>query len=101
LVSWLQAYGLEQKYGAAVHWDTTSQSPWLTYRSADGARHVVWFENSYSILAKVALAQSMHIGGAYLWLAGDEDDRLWKRLSPKHIAQAAKSMFNPMTGPPS
>lgn len=101
LVSWLQAYGLAQKYGAAVHWDTTSQSPSLTYRSADGVRHVVWFENSYSILAKLALAQSMHIGGAYLWLAGDEDDLLWKLLSPKHIAQAAKSMYNPMGGPSS
>jgi spore germination protein YaaH len=92
LVSWLQAYGLEQKYGAAVHWDATSQSPWLTYRSSDGQRHVVWFENSYSMLAKLGLAHSAHIGGAYLWLAGDEDDLLWKRLDPKDIDQAARSM---------
>lgn len=100
LVSWLQAYGLEQKYGAAVHWDDTSQSPWLTYRSGDGTRHVVWFENSYSMLAKLALAKSMHIGGAYLWLAGDEDDLLWKRLSPKDIEQAARSVTNQQDGAP-
>ncbi len=92
LVSWLQAYGLEQKYGAPVHWDATSQSPWLTYRSSDGQQHVVWFENSYSMLAKLGVAHGAHIGGAYLWLAGDEDDLLWKRLDPTDIDRAARSM---------
>jgi spore germination protein YaaH len=52
---------------------------------------VVWFENAYSALAKLALAQNMQVGGAYLWLAGDEDDLLWRNLSTSSIARAAKS----------
>jgi spore germination protein YaaH len=91
LVSWLQAYGLAQKYSVPVHWDATSQSPWLKYRTHDGTQHVVWFENSYSAMAKLALARGMHIHGAYIWLAGDEDDLLWKSLSPGNIDKAAKS----------
>jgi spore germination protein len=98
VVSWLQCYGIEQKYGATVQWDNNAQSPWLTYRSADGKRHVVWFENSYSTLAKLALARSMHIGGAYIWLAGDEDDLMWKRLSPKDIDQAEKTAARQSAG---
>ena len=92
LVSWLQAYGLEQKYGSPVHWDTYAQSPWLTYRSADGAQHVVWFENAYSTLMKLALARYKKLGGAYLWLAGDEDDLLWQRVSPAAIDAAGKQL---------
>jgi spore germination protein len=91
MVSWLQAYGLQQKYGAVVHWDSASQSPWLRYRSADGANHIVWFENAYSSLAKLALAHQMKIGSAYLWLVGDEDDLLWNRLSDKDVVQAAQN----------
>jgi spore germination protein len=94
LVSWLQAYGLAQKYGAPVHWDAHAQSPWLTYRAADGRRHVVWFENAYSSLAKLALARRLNIGGAYLWLAGDEDDLMWQRLSPSDIDHAAKRVVS-------
>jgi spore germination protein len=89
LISWLQAYGIEQRYGAAVQWDNNAQSPWLTYRSADGQKHIVWFENGYSSSAKLGLARSMGIGGAYLWMAGDEDDLLWSRLSAKAIQSAA------------
>ena len=92
LVSWLQAYGFEQKYGSPVHWDTHSQSPWLTYLSSDGKQHVVWFENAYSSLIKIALARHNKIGGAYLWLAGDEDDLLWKRLSAADIDAVTKQM---------
>jgi spore germination protein len=90
-VSWLQVYGLLQKYGSPVQWDNSSQSPWMTYTAAGGAKHVVWFENAYSALAKLALAQNMHVAAAYLWLAGDEDDLLWRSLSASSIARAAKS----------
>ena len=61
------------------------------YRSADGRTHTVWFENAYSALAKLGLAHSMNVGSAYLWLAGDEDDLLWKRLNPTDIDRAGRS----------
>ncbi|NEK95659.1 peptidoglycan hydrolase [Modestobacter muralis] len=78
LVSWLQAYGLSEQYGVPVSWDQTGQSPWLVYRDADGIERTVWFENAYSIRAKLELAQQYRLGGVYLWLVGDEDDGLWQ-----------------------
>jgi spore germination protein len=81
LVSWLQAYGLSEQHAVPVNWDQTAQSPWLTYTDTDGAEHTVWFENAYSIKAKLELAQHYRIGGVYLWLVGDEDDGLWQMVS--------------------
>lgn len=80
LVSWLQAYELSQTHKAVVHWDDQAQSPWFTYESAQGQQHTVWFENDYSSSAKIALARRLKLGGVYLWLPGDEDDRFWSRL---------------------
>jgi spore germination protein len=78
LVSWLQAYGLSEKHRVPVQWDQTGQSPWLVYTDADGAERTVWFENAYSVKAKLELAQRYRLGGVYLWLVGDEDDGLWQ-----------------------
>jgi spore germination protein YaaH len=64
-----------------VNWDQTAQSPWLAYTDDQGTEHEVWFENAYSIKAKLQLAQSYRIGGVFLWLVGDEDDGLWPIVS--------------------
>lgn len=77
LVSWMQAYSLSTRLKVPVHWDMTAQSPWLTYVDAHGVSHAVWFENSYSIKAKLDLARSFGVGGVYLWLVGDEDASVW------------------------
>jgi spore germination protein len=81
LVSWLQAYALSEAHGVPVQWDHAGQSPWLTYVDEQGAEQTVWFENAYSIKAKLQLAQSYRIGGVFLWLVGDEDDGLWPIVS--------------------
>jgi spore germination protein len=81
LVSWLQAYAMSEQHGAPVHWDQKAQSPWLAYTDDQGAEHTVWFENAFSVKAKLQLAQSYRIGGVFLWLVGDEDDGLWSIVS--------------------
>ena len=81
LVSWLQAYALSENLGEPVRWDAAAQSPWLTYRDEQGVEHTVWFENTYSITAKLELARSYGVGGVFLWLVGDEDDGVWPVLS--------------------
>ncbi|HYO19673.1 MAG TPA: glycosyl hydrolase family 18 protein [Dermatophilaceae bacterium] len=77
LSSWLQAYGASKEFDAPVQWDSSSQSPWLTYTDAQGAQQVVWFENSYSLKAKMDLARSYDVGGVFIWLVGDVDDGIW------------------------
>lgn len=81
LVSWLQAYVRSQDLGVPVLWDPAAQSPWLTYRDAEGVEHTIWFENSHSIQAKLGLAQSFGVGGVFLWLVSDEDDGVWPVVS--------------------
>jgi spore germination protein YaaH len=81
LVSWVQAYATSQAHGVPVHWDPTAQSPWFSYIDDQGTERTVWFENAYSIKAKLQLAQSYRIGGIYLWLVGDEDDGIWSMVS--------------------
>ncbi|MGY1594277.1 glycosyl hydrolase family 18 protein [Geodermatophilus sp. SYSU D00708] len=81
LVSWLQTYATSRNLDVPVRWDPASQTPWLTYRDADGAEHIIWFENAYSIALKLGLAQTYELGGVFLWLVGDEDDHLWPLLS--------------------
>lgn len=98
LVSWLQAYGIAKKYHAVVHWDAKAQSPWLTYQTADGAQHVVWFENSYSTSAKLALAREFGLYGVYLWLAGDEDSLTWTQLAHEASGPVSASPSSQSSG---
>ncbi len=81
LVSWLQVYALSQRLAEPVQWDQTAQSPWLRYRTPDGGERTVWFENAFSVQAKLQVAQDYGIGGIYLWLVGDEDDALWAMVA--------------------
>ncbi len=81
LVSWLQVYDLARTSGEPVRWDSGAQSPWLRYVDDEGVERTVWFENAYSVGAKLAVAQAHGIGGVYLWLVGDEDDALWSMVS--------------------
>ena len=84
LVSWLQAYAASKRYGVPTRWDVTAESPWLVYRDEQGVEHTLWFENSYSIRTKLAIAHAYGIGGVHLWLVGDEDDGMWPLVSAYH-----------------
>jgi spore germination protein len=98
LVSWLQAYQLARTHDAGMHWDRQAQAPWFSYVSAQGQRHTVWFENAYSSSAKIALARKDGVGGVYLWLAGDEDDLIWKQLPSLESEPASSTSAVPTTG---
>jgi spore germination protein YaaH len=59
---------------------------------APDRKEQVWFENAYSVIVKLALARTMHVGAVYLWLAGNEDDLMWRDLSAEAIDQVAAQM---------
>jgi spore germination protein len=79
-VSWLQAFQLSRLYGVTPHFDGASQSPWFDYTDSSGRRHVVWFENGPSTVAKFQTAESAGIGGVYVWVYGLEDTSIWTAL---------------------
>lgn len=54
------------KYGADIQYDETAQSPWFEYwRNRE--KHVVWFEDARSILAKLKLAEEFKLPGIGYW----------------------------------
>ncbi len=61
------AVQLALRYGAAIQYDQTAQSPWFRYTDGQGREHEVWFEDARSIQAKLALIPEYGLYGAGYW----------------------------------
>ena len=73
------AEALRVAEGATVLWDDASQSPSFRF-VRDGAQHVVWFEDTRSLQAKLDLAQRYGIHHIAYWRFGGEAPALWDVL---------------------
>lgn len=73
------AYSLAARHGAEVRWDDEAQVPWFRY-VADGAEHIVYFENSRSAAAKLRLVGRYGLGGIAIWRLGLNEDGLWEAV---------------------
>jgi spore germination protein YaaH len=79
-VSAVQALALAQTHGAT--WVGGSvQEPEIQYTDSQGIVHTVWFEDSASEAAKVALVTHDHLGGVALWDLGEENAGVWPMLA--------------------
>lgn len=78
-VSWKDFPALLEKEGAEMKWDSSSQSPYLTY-SEEGHAHVVWFENEESIRIKTALVKKYNLAGISVWALGKENESFWQAV---------------------
>jgi len=63
----VEAVEIAERYRATIQYDEQAQTPFFYYTAEDGKAHVVWFEDARSILAKLRLADSMHLGGLGYW----------------------------------
>lgn len=61
------AVDLAIQVGAEIRYDERAQSPWFEYTAADGAAHVVWFEDARSMSAKLRLIEEYGLYGAGYW----------------------------------
>lgn len=73
------AYTLAAQHGAKVLWDDAAQVPYFRY-VADGAEHVVYFENDRSAAAKLRLAGEYGLGGIAIWRLGLGEASLWDAI---------------------
>ena len=78
-ISWKDFPLLLTKLDAETGWDTSSQSPFVTYME-NGNEHVAWFENEESIRIKVNLVQKYNLAGVSMWALGKEDERFWQAV---------------------
>ena len=80
-VYWKNIPALTAKVGVVPQWDGTSSSPYFSYTAANGASHVVWYENAESIPLKSALSATYSLAGVSVFALGFEDLTFWEAVS--------------------
>jgi len=74
------------RYGADIHWDNKSKSPYFFYW-ANGVKHEVWFDNSYAVEAKLKLAIKHGVSLGF-WRVGFEyGPRLWDVVRQDYLGR--------------
>ncbi|MCF6095414.1 glycosyl hydrolase family 18 protein [Thermovorax subterraneus] len=81
-LSYQSAVNLARQYGATILYDEDAQESTFTY-TADGVRHIVWFEDSRSFSVKLDLAIRYNLGGIGVWRLGLEDPGVWGVIQKK------------------
>jgi len=80
-ISNVRAVNLARDTGATIQYDQEAQSPFFYYYGSDGRRHVVWFEDARSILAKLTLANEFLLGGVSYWTINQYFPQNWLVLN--------------------
>ncbi|NLY44081.1 MAG: LysM peptidoglycan-binding domain-containing protein [Clostridiaceae bacterium] len=75
------AVQIAQKYGAMIYYDSCSNAPYFTYIDSDTKRHIVWFEDAKSLLAKYHLMRHMNLRGISYWVLGGAFEQNWTLLN--------------------
>lgn len=86
-VSYQLAIALARRYNARIIFDDASKTPYFRYSDESGNSHEVWFENEYSILAKINITWYLGISGTALWRLGMESPGIWPRISSQIIVK--------------
>ncbi|BDG46549.1 LysM peptidoglycan-binding domain-containing protein [Parageobacillus sp. KH3-4] len=68
------------RYGAAIQYDPTAQSPFYRYADSQGRTHEVWFEDARSAQAKFDLVKEYQLRGISYWVLGYSYPENWALL---------------------
>ncbi len=60
-------FAIAESYGVEILYDEEAQAPYFTYIDEDNLEHIVWFENQYSLSAKLSLIEEYGLAGAAYW----------------------------------
>jgi len=80
-VAYAAVPALMTQTGAVPQWDAATSSPWFSYTAANGASHVVWYENAKSIALKSALATQHGVAGLSIYALGFENAAFWSAMT--------------------
>lgn len=75
-----EAITIAANNGARIEYDWTAQSPFFNY-TANGVRHIVWFEDARSVQAKYVLLSDYGLRGASYWVLGEPFRQNWTVLN--------------------
>lgn len=79
-VSPQRAIEIARQNNAAIAYDFEAQAPFFNY-TADGVRHIVWFEDARSIQAKFDLLKRLNLRGISYWRLGFPFPQNWLLLN--------------------
>ncbi len=79
-----QAIKRADNLGAEIQFNQTSQAPFYEY-SQNGVKHIVWFENARSTMARLQLVNDFNLGGLSYWTINQFYAQNWRVVD---------SMFN-------
>jgi spore germination protein len=68
------------RYGTAIQYDLTAQSPFFRYTDAQGRAHEVWFEDARSAQAKFDTVKDYNLKGISYWALGYPFPQNWALL---------------------
>lgn len=68
------------KYGAAIQYDSATQSPFFQYVDEQGRMHEVWFEDARSAQAKFDVVKEYGLRGISYWVLGYPFPQNWQLL---------------------
>jgi spore germination protein len=68
------------QFGAAIQYDSETQSPFYRYTDAQGRSHEVWFEDARSAQAKFDTVKIYHLQGISYWELGYPFPQNWALL---------------------
>ncbi|MBQ8172083.1 MAG: LysM peptidoglycan-binding domain-containing protein [Oscillospiraceae bacterium] len=66
-IGFTAATELALRYKAEIMFDEKSQTPYFNYTDAEGAAHVVWFDDPHSIYEKLLLVDEYDLAGVSWW----------------------------------
>lgn len=76
-----EAVRLAIRYGVAIQYDDTAQSPFFHYTDDNGTIHEVWFEDARSMEAKLRLIAEYGFKGAGFWNLMRPSSQTWLTLA--------------------
>lgn len=79
-VSPKEAVDLAARYGVAIQYDETYQSPFFQYTDENGQRHEVWFEDARSMQVKYDTVKQYGLRGISYWVLGNPFPQNWPVL---------------------
>lgn len=79
-VSPKEAVNLAAKYGVAISYNETYQSPFYRYTDESGQQHEVWFEDARSMQAKYDTVKEYKLRGLSYWVLGPSFPQNWPIL---------------------
>ncbi|NGZ76360.1 glycosyl hydrolase family 18 protein [Saccharibacillus alkalitolerans] len=80
MLTWTKAHALARKLKSGGTRDAESLSMVLRYTAPGGDRHVVWYEDAYSVKMKTRLVGKYKLAGISVYALGMEDGTFWQAL---------------------